>query len=177
MTTKSPSNLFICPFTIVRDQQEQFPYIFEGIPPRANQSGKKIVVRTETRHLQTADYSILGYEDRIVIERKSLVDLYGTLGKGHDRFEREFERMTQIEHASVVIEADWRDIIRPAKLMGLAWRSKVRPRTVWGTIAAWSLRFPTIHWWTVGSRRLGELWTFELLEQFWRKEQHVDSMF
>lgn len=217
---KVSDSIIVCPFTIARDQQEQHPYGFESLPVRQADKGKRIVVKIEEMHLKTGDYSIVGLEDRITVERKSLVDLYGTLGGGRERFEREFERMMEMDCANVVIEADWREIIRPGdpavverKALDVlqaaviedeetltqqhvqaveflnrgflqrwawmeeeehsAWRSKMNPRSIWGTIAAWSKRYPKVHWWTMGSRRIAELWTFELLEQYWREQQHV----
>jgi hypothetical protein len=220
LTMKVSDSIIVCPFSIARDQQEKAPYGFESIPGRGASQGYRQVAKVETKHLATGDYSIIGLEDRVVVERKSLVDLYGTLGKGRERFEREFERMTAMDFANVVIEADWREIIRPddpavverkaldvlqAAILGdeseilgrehlqamevvgrgfvqrwawmekkhrSAWRSQMNPRSIWGTIAAWSLRYPKVRWWTMGSRRIAELWTFELLEQYWRASQH-----
>lgn len=54
--------------------------------------------------LRVGDYSIEGYEDKVAIERKSLADLAGTLGKGHARFRKEMEKAKQLEYFAVVIE-------------------------------------------------------------------------
>lgn len=54
--------------------------------------------------LPVGDYSILGFEKIITIERKSLPDLYGTLGKGRKRFEKELLKMVEYEWAGLLIE-------------------------------------------------------------------------
>jgi ERCC4-type nuclease len=163
--------LNVCPFTVLVDSREQAPYTFDAIPPRAANAGKRLIVKTEYRGLKAGDYSIDGCEDEIAVERKSLEDLYGTLGGGRDRFEREFERLAKMQFAAVVIEADTREIWRPKEFRP-NWHSKLNPRTVEGTIVSWSLDYPTIHWWPMGSRRAAELRTFAVLEMFWRKKQH-----
>lgn len=57
--------------------------------------------------LDVGDYSIEGYHDKIAIERKSLPDLYGTLGKGHKRFKKELERARQLEYFAIVTEGSY----------------------------------------------------------------------
>ena len=39
--------------------------------------------------LKAGDYTIAGLEDVVVVERKSIKDLFGTLGQHRDRFEAE----------------------------------------------------------------------------------------
>jgi len=41
--------------------------------------------------LTVGDYSVRGFEACIGVERKSIADLYGSLGKGRERFKRELE--------------------------------------------------------------------------------------
>jgi DNA excision repair protein ERCC-4 len=53
--------------------------------------------------LKTGDYSIEGYEDTFAIERKSLMDLFGTLGKGHDRFKKELERAKELDYFAILV--------------------------------------------------------------------------
>ena len=76
---------------IVVDTREQKPYWKEG--PE--------IIR---RGLKTGDYSIEGYEDKICIERKSLPDLFGTLGKGHTRFKKELERARELDYFAILID-------------------------------------------------------------------------
>ena len=230
MKTTSPT-LTLCPFTVVVDTAEQAPYRFDNMPTTGRSKGGRMIVHTNHRALITGDYSIEGFEGRVAVERKSLGDLYGTIGK-HVRqrgkvdgagdlttFEKELARLNSLQRAAVIIEADWREICRPAEsvsyeekafdaireglrqsgamessdsqgvtaalavLLGRlqtrwrefpaarTWQSKMNPRSVWGCIFAWQERFPRIHWLAMGSRRLGELATFEVLERFWREKE------
>ena len=57
--------------------------------------------------LQVGDYSIKGYEDKFVIERKSLPDLFGTLSSGHKRFKKELERAREYEYFAIVIDGSY----------------------------------------------------------------------
>jgi len=60
-----------------------------------------------TEKLDVGDYSIKGLQHKIAIERKSPIDLFGTLGKGHERFKRELERAKDHEFFAIVIEASF----------------------------------------------------------------------
>jgi hypothetical protein len=65
----------------------------------------------ETHAVGLADYSILGLEKHIQIERKSLSDLFGTIGARRDRFEAEIKRLHEdCKAAYVIIEAGWPEI-------------------------------------------------------------------
>jgi len=162
-------NITICPFQIVIDSREKAPYSFTNLPARASGRGKGLVVPVETKLLYAGDYSIVGEEISIACERKSLEDLFSTLGQNRARFEREIDRLQGYQVAAVVIEASWQEICRPRETRGEGWRSKLSPRSVWATIFSWSQKYPNVHWWTAGSRRLGEVMTFEILERFWRE--------
>ncbi len=128
----------IAPFTIIVDTREQLPYRFEDV--RINR--KKSFVWAKTKTLSTGDYSIAGFENKICVERKSLVDLYGTLGTGRGRFEREFERMQEMDTALVVIEATWKEIAFPNVnddgTENFNWNSSLSPNSVLGTMFSWS---------------------------------------
>ena len=64
---------------IIIDTREKLPLLFPGL-------------EIETRKLDEGDYNIKELEDIIVVERKSLIDLYGTLTHGHTRFKKEIQR-------------------------------------------------------------------------------------
>ena len=61
---------------------------------------------TIRKTLKTGDYSIEGYEEEISIERKTLPDLFGTLGKGHARFKKELTRARELQYFAIVIEGN-----------------------------------------------------------------------
>jgi len=153
----------LAPFTILVDSREQWPYRFDSLPASCGFSAVR-VVRT---FLPTGDYSVAGHEDRFAVERKSLEDLYATLGQGRSRFEAEVERLNRMEFAAILVEADLQEVWRPADRRP-NWKSRLVPRSVEGTIVAWSIRYPRVHWWTVGDRRAGEVRVFGACEKFWK---------
>ena len=82
-------------FKIVVDSREQKPLPFRK---------SKLVTEVITRKLDAGDYSIDGYDNKIAIERKSIPDLYGTLGKGHKRFQRELERAKDMKYFAILVD-------------------------------------------------------------------------
>lgn len=145
---------------ILVDSREQLPYSFNGlVPPSA----------IKIAGLNAGDYSIDGYQDQISIERKSLIDAFGTFGAGRKRFERELEKLAKMKYAAVIIESDWDTIVlRPPA------RSQLPPKTMVSSVAAWSQRYQ-VHFWTCPNRAFAEKYTFRLLERFWKdreKEKH-----
>jgi len=125
-----------------------------------------MAIATYDRRLPTGDYSIVGMETRVVVERKSKEDAYGTFGGGRERFVRELERMRQFESAMVVIEDDIRGCyFRPPP------RSRFSPSSFINSIISWQVDFPTIHWMMLPGRAFAELFAFRFLERFWIHEQ------
>jgi DNA excision repair protein ERCC-4 len=179
-TQAATVTVHLCPFVILIDNREKAPYSFTELPRKkkygkGRKGGKNSVpaslyVPTETRYLPTGDYSIDGMEDRFAIERKSLEDLYGTIGQHRERFEAELERLNALDFAAVVIEANQREIWAPSRYRP-DWRSKLDPRAVEGSIVAWSIRFPRVHWWAMGGKREAEVRVFEACEKFWGQEE------
>lgn len=63
-----------------------------------------------TRGLPTGDYSLLGLENDVIVERKTLPDLVACLGRERDRFEAELVRMRGYSAAVVIVEATMDDL-------------------------------------------------------------------
>lgn len=162
--------LVISPFSIVVDTREQAPYRFTGILEdrvKGQNEGKEIIVHLEHYALRSGDYSIVGLEDVVAIERKSLQDFYGSISSGRERFEREIQRLYETHrYACVVIEGDYEDIANPESF------TQVLPKTAFRTIQSWEIRYPTVHWRWLPNRRVCEVWTYRQLEMFWRIWQH-----
>lgn len=154
------------PFTVIIDTREQSPYSFQSFKSDSRDSGRPLYIPTAISTLQTGDYSVLGFTDEITIERKSLSDLYGTIGGGRDRFERELERMSSFRIAHVVVECDWLTALKEPPA-----RTKLSPKTIFRSINAWEQEFPMIHWQFMGIRSLAEHKTFRILERFWKQKQ------
>ena len=159
--------LVVCPFKVVVDSREQLPYEFSGM---IGPSDEALMVPTVVKGLPSGDYSIEGFEDQVAVERKSLDDLYGSVTWGRDRFEREIERLNSYQSAFVVIEATWQEIMAPSEYRP-GWENRTEPRSVEGTIVAWSIRYSRVHWWACGDRRGAEQRTFSILRKFWQEQQ------
>lgn len=116
-TTKVP------PFVIVRDSREQDGYDFAGLAS----------VRTG---IPTGDYSIVGYEHRVAVERKNKADAWGCVAGERPRFERCLERLAALERAAIVIECDLREFaVRPSYIQ------RVTPATAVGSYVSWSCKY------------------------------------
>lgn len=83
---------------IIIDSREQLPLDFRK---------SKNLEGVEVKTLKTGDYSIEGYEDRIAIERKSGIDLFGTLGGGHKRFKKELERALKFDYFAILVDCSY----------------------------------------------------------------------
>jgi hypothetical protein len=149
-------------FTVVVDTREQHPFTFQGLTGDASSESRPLIVPTRPGTLESGDYSVEGLEHAVAVERKSLADLYGTIGAGRDRFVRELERLDRMEFAAVVIEGGWPSIIgNPPP------QSKITPKIVYRSIIAWGQRFPRVHWWPCPTRTFAERTTFRILQRFW----------
>ncbi len=101
--------------------------------------------------LPTADYSILGLEHHIAVERKSLPDLLGCVGQERERFEREMQRLLAYESRALVIESSWAEVERGG------WRQHVTPQAALGSLLGWiACGIPVI---MAGDRETAERYT------------------
>lgn len=150
---------------VVVDTREQAPFTFTGLTCDVADGGGPLTIQTTRGTLKSGDYSLAGFETRVACERKSLADLYGTIGQGRDRFERELQRLSTYAYAAVVIEATWAEIAADPPP-----HTRLPPKTVYRSILAWDVRYPRIKWHAFGPRRLAEISTFRLLERFLREE-------
>lgn len=155
-----------CPFRVLIDQREKRPFDFARLRADARQHYAPLIVESRTCHLPTGDYTIDGMESRVAVERKSADDLFATLGQHRERFERELERLSTMEFAAVVIEAEWSEILGAPPI-----RSELNPKTVIRSVMAWQVRWPRIAWWTVPGREVAEHVTFRLLDRFFKEHQ------
>ena len=136
------------PLRIAVDFREQHPFAFEGYP-----------VEVTPATLATADYSLVGFTDRIGIERKSLPDLVACLGVERDRFQRELARLRGYDCAAVVVEATADD------LRAGHFRAKLNPEAAWQSVLAFAQRYRIPFFWS-DSRADAEETTFHLLRHY-----------
>lgn len=92
-------------FTIIRDTREQKG---KGWAFRASANCNGM----EEKKLDVGDYAIKGLEDLIMIERKTIGDLWGTLGgpDNYKRFLREIDRAKNHQLKFLIIEGSLKDI-------------------------------------------------------------------
>ncbi len=96
-------------------------------------------LRTIGGTLDTGDYSIQGLEHVVRVERKSLPDLLGCVGRERDRFEREVQRLLAYPVRVLVVESTWQ-----ALEVG-GWRGSVSPSQVIGSLLGWQAAGLSVH--------------------------------
>jgi len=130
---------------ILIDTREQRPFSFPCPTTRAT--------------LPAGDYSILGLENAVSIERKSKADAYSTIGNGRRRFVRELEKLELLDYAAIVIECAMSDFLLPPV------RSQLNPNSAINSLIAWSVRYNLPVFWC-DTRLLAQTFTYRLLEKF-----------
>lgn len=115
---KLPAELKPASVVALVDTREQTPLTMDPL-------------RTEKATLTTGDYSIRELEHHVAIERKSLSDLIGCVGRERERFDREVKRLLAYPVRCLVIESTW-----SAMEMG-EWRGNIRPTQVLGALSGW----------------------------------------
>ena len=101
------------PLVILQDTREQTPWRF---PPTVRVAGRVTPVEVRVATLQSGDYSVLGFAGSVVVERKSVADMAGTIAGGRERFDREIARLARFRFARIVVEGTL-DEVRAATAM------------------------------------------------------------
>jgi ERCC4-type nuclease len=117
-TTRLPAELKPEQVTAIVDTREQIPL---DLAPLQTMAGT----------LATGDYSLVGLESVVAIERKGLGDLLGCIGQERERFEREVMRLLAYPVRALVVEATWNDLERGE------WRSKITATAAVGSVLGW----------------------------------------
>lgn len=107
---------------VVIDTREQAPLPFRNLP-------------TITDGLQTGDYSVVGLEHLIAVERKSVADLVGCVTRERERFERELHRLRGYRFRRLLV------VGVEAEVSQHRYRSCASPKSVLNSLAAWECRF------------------------------------
>jgi len=103
----------------VIDKREQTPWLFKQMDAQITYS-----------ILQYGDYSILGHQDQITIERKNINDLFSSIGRNHEDFMRKMKVLSEFKSKALVIEATYEQVVHPHKNY-----SRLEPAAVIGTLA------------------------------------------
>jgi DNA excision repair protein ERCC-4 len=81
--------------------------------------------------LATGDYSVVGLENFVAIERKSAEDMLACIGRERERFDREIQRLLAFPIRAIVVEAGWQFFERGE------WRGNVTPNAAIGSLLGW----------------------------------------
>ena len=133
-------------FVIAIDTREQRPYDFPG---------------AEVKTLPTGDYSIVGLENLVAIERKTKRDAFNSWGQGRARFRREWERLTTFDYAAIVVEDSVSGFLRRPP------HSKMNPRSAMCSLLAWSVKY-RVPVFFADDRAHGQALTRKLLEMYFK---------
>jgi len=142
---------------ILADTRERLPYSFAGFDCQVSR-----------RTIRTGDYSLVGHEGFVAVERKSLDDLAGGCTTSRERFERELARGADMNCFAVVVESD------PATVLKHRYRSKLNPQSLLQSVITWQMQYGTPFVWA-GSRNAAEYMTHGLLSK-WIREREVSAV-
>jgi DNA excision repair protein ERCC-4 len=104
--------------TIIIDRREQTPWTYSP------------VVQTMPGTLHGCDYSLVGYEQVIGIERKSATDLLGCLTHDRERWTRSLEALRTRRWHAIVVEGSLSFVLAGAG------RSRAHPSSILGSVCA-----------------------------------------
>jgi DNA excision repair protein ERCC-4 len=131
---------------IVVDTREQLPWAFSYETIRAT--------------MAVGDYCLKGYEQGLVVERKSLDDLINSLTWDRDRFERELAKSPYYA-LCVICEGSWDDVFAGN------YRSRASPRSISASITALQWRY-SVPVFLAGSRQAANRLCQEMLVRAWK---------
>lgn len=168
------------PFTVIVDTREGAPFLFDHLEGASKFDYRPFIVPVERSCLKTGDYSVKGFSvpsqfnnfKAVVIERKSIDDLFGSLGRydnRRDRFRAEHERMMEIMlhggRAMVVIEAEYRSVEARKGKPGPP------PEDILNSQVRWFERY-NVPWFFMGGRDESEQFIFRTLRNFYELHKH-----
>ena len=108
------------------------------IDTRERQPWALTPLKTERGTLATGDYSVVGLERQIALERKSLGDLLGCIGGARKRFEEEIERLQAFPVRCVIVECSYQEFEAGAWMAGIGGiKSRVSPAAAMGSVLGW----------------------------------------
>jgi len=107
--------------TAIRDNREQ---VERDLRP----------LKTVRGTLTTGDFSLVGMQDIVSVERKSEADLLRVIGRDRQRFDREIMRLLAYPYRCLIIESTWE------KMRLGHWKSKVTPAAAEASLISWSSR-------------------------------------
>jgi len=138
------------PYKIIQDTREQQPFKFA-----VGKECEDVIVRK----LDVADYSLEGYEDILLIERKlSVSEISGNLiGKDYERFERELTKLNEVPHAYLLLEFTANDVLQypwgeKSLPLNVKRRIKITGKFILKRLVQIQMKFPNIRIVFAGTR-------------------------
>lgn len=139
---------------ILIDRREQRPYQFTD----DHYEGVEIQCAT----LATGDYSLVGLEHRVSVERKSLPDFVASISRDRKRFELELCRAKGLDAFMVIVEAPFSDLVKGN------YQSKMQPKAATQTAYSFMARYRATFHFAV-NRNWAEYATFHFLRHYARQ--------
>src|SRR5437763_9529212 len=93
--------------SLIVDTREGWPFVWTPF------FSDKVTVERDC--LETGDVAIAALPDGAVVERKTVPDLLGCIGKGRERFERELRRSRYLARLLIVVEGNLSDVLQQAR--------------------------------------------------------------
>lgn len=147
-------------FIMVIDTAEQKP-LFGRIPP-----GLAIVSKVlSSNGLRVGDYSIVNYENKIMIERKQLSDLITYIGK--DRQSKTIPKLKELQNyewAGLVIEAPEKEVLSPYFFSSLS------VEVVRQSLVSFEVKYG-LHIYYAKSRKSAERWILDRLIYYYNMKK------
>lgn len=97
--------LILPEYTVSRDTREKVDHGWDFDPDPVDYYPPRCL-GTVRRTLKVGDYSVVGYEDVFVIERKLDISELWTNYSERKRFEKELESMMSIKHRFIIVETN-----------------------------------------------------------------------
>jgi ERCC4-type nuclease len=136
---------------VIIDTREQAPLFISRVP-------KGLTITRD--NLKDGDYSIRGFENRIMFERKGISDLTSYIGKDHVKTQEKLRRCKGFDFIALVIEAEERDLLAP-KMYAKASIELYRQ-----AICAMEIRYG-LHVYYSRSRKDIERWMLDRMIKYW----------
>jgi len=154
-STTCPSSADDVRLAIVVDTREKAPYEFDPA-----------WVRTVRKALPAGDYSLVGREEDVAIERKTLDDYVNSIITHWGRFRRVVQKLGGYRMGCIVVEAALEDV------EGRRYRSAVHPNAVLGRTQAIASAYH-VPVYFLGTRPLARRFVLDQLRQHHEREhQH-----
>jgi len=136
-------------FGILQDSREQLP-LFTRLP-------RGLIVCSAT--LKVGDYSVLGMENMIAVERKQISDLVPYCTSDHIATKIKMSKLEKMEWAGLIIEARESEVYQPYRF------SQASPESIRQALASFSVKHG-VHIY-IGDREHITRWMIDRFVKFW----------